>query len=76
MIPVKNDGRVALITGGMGGLGSGSLGSALKPDNPLLRADIAAFDVDALAFAAMSERKRKQISAKGGRASHGGGGNR
>jgi len=24
-------------------------------------------------FAAMSERKRKQISAKGGRASHGGG---
>src|SRR6187200_1073499 len=42
--------------GGMGGLGSGSLGSALKPDDPLLRADIAAFDVDALAFAAMSER--------------------
>ena len=42
--------------GGMGGLGGGSLGSALKPDNPLLRADIAAFDVDALAFAAMSER--------------------
>jgi alkylation response protein AidB-like acyl-CoA dehydrogenase len=42
--------------GGMGGLGSGSLGAALKPDNPLLRADIAAFDVDALSFAAMSER--------------------
>src|ERR1044072_4450615 len=42
--------------GGMGGLGSGSLGSALKPDNALLRADIATFDVDALAFAAMSER--------------------
>ena len=42
--------------GGMGGLGSGSLGEALKPDDPLLRADIAAFDVDALAFAAMSER--------------------
>jgi len=42
--------------GGMGGLGSGALGSALKPDDPLLRADIAAFDVDALAFAAMSER--------------------
>ena len=42
--------------GGMGGLGSGSLGAALKPDNPLLRADIAAFDVDAFAFAAMSER--------------------
>jgi len=42
--------------GGMGGLGSGSLGTALKPDNPLVRADIAEFDVDALAFAAMSER--------------------
>ena len=36
--------------------GSGSLGAALKPDDPLLRADIAEFDVDALAFAAMSER--------------------
>ena len=42
--------------GGMGGLGSGSLGAALEPDDPLLRADIAAFDVDAFAFAAMSER--------------------
>ena len=42
--------------GGMGGLGAGSLGAALKPDDPLLRADFAAFDVDALAFAAMSER--------------------
>ncbi len=42
--------------GGMGGLGSGSLGTALKPDDPLLRADLAAFDVDVLAFAAMSER--------------------
>ena len=42
--------------GGMGGLGDGSLGAALKPDNPLLRADLAAFDVDAFAFAAMSER--------------------
>ena len=42
--------------GGMGGLGVGSLGAALKPDNPLLRADLAAFDVDALAYAAMSER--------------------
>jgi alkylation response protein AidB-like acyl-CoA dehydrogenase len=42
--------------GGMGGLGAGSLGAALQPDNALLRADIAAFDVDALAFAAMSER--------------------
>ncbi len=42
--------------GGMGGLGGGSLGAALKPENSLLRADLAAFDVDALAFAAMSER--------------------
>jgi len=39
------------------GLGmSGSLGAAVKPADPLLRAEIAAFDVDALAFAAMSER--------------------
>jgi len=39
------------------GLGSGgSLGAATKPKDPLLRAAIAAFDVDALAFAAMSER--------------------
>jgi alkylation response protein AidB-like acyl-CoA dehydrogenase len=42
------------------GLGSGASGVALgpivKPTDPLLRADIAAFDVDALAFAAMSER--------------------
>ena len=41
---------------GMGlGLG-GSLGAATKPQDPLLRAEIAAFDVDALAFAAMSDR--------------------
>jgi alkylation response protein AidB-like acyl-CoA dehydrogenase len=41
---------------GMGlGMG-GSLGAATKPQDPLLRAEIAAFDVDALAFAAMSER--------------------
>jgi alkylation response protein AidB-like acyl-CoA dehydrogenase len=40
---------------GLGG-GSGSLGAALKPEEPLLRAEIAEFDVDALAFAAMSER--------------------
>ena len=43
---------------GLGG-GSGSsatLGSAMKPQDPLLRAGIAALDVDALAFAAMSER--------------------
>jgi alkylation response protein AidB-like acyl-CoA dehydrogenase len=49
--------------GGMGGLGAGSLGAALKPDTPLLRADIAAFDVDALAFAAMSERFIDQLKA-------------
>ena len=40
---------------GLGGTG-GTLGAALKPDDPFLRAEIAAFDVDALAFAAMSER--------------------
>ena len=41
---------------GMGlGMG-GSLGAAVKPADPMLRAEIAAFDVDALAFAAMSER--------------------
>ena len=41
---------------GMGlGMG-GSLGAATRPADPLLRAEIAAFDVDALAFAAMSER--------------------
>jgi alkylation response protein AidB-like acyl-CoA dehydrogenase len=41
---------------GMGlGMG-GSLGAATRPGDPLLRAEIAAFDVDALAFAAMSER--------------------
>ena len=42
------------------GLGTGgasvTLGAAVKPADPLLRAEIAAFDVDALAFAAMSER--------------------
>jgi alkylation response protein AidB-like acyl-CoA dehydrogenase len=41
---------------GMGLGGSASLGAAVKPKDPLLRAEIAAFDVDALAFAAMSER--------------------
>jgi alkylation response protein AidB-like acyl-CoA dehydrogenase len=41
---------------GMGlGMG-GSLGASTKPTDPILRAEIAAFDVDALAFAAMSER--------------------
>ncbi len=42
------------------GLGNGgksvTLGPVMKPADPLLRAEIAAFDVDALAFAAMSER--------------------
>jgi alkylation response protein AidB-like acyl-CoA dehydrogenase len=41
---------------GMGLGGGGSLGAVVKPQDPLLRAEIAAFDVDALAFAAMSER--------------------
>jgi alkylation response protein AidB-like acyl-CoA dehydrogenase len=41
---------------GMGLGGSGSLGAAVKPKDALLRAEIAAFDVDSLAFAAMSER--------------------
>jgi acyl-CoA dehydrogenase len=43
---------------GLGGIGgtSISLGAAVRPSDPLLRAEIAAFDVDALAFAAMSER--------------------
>jgi acyl-CoA dehydrogenase len=42
---------------GLGASGSNvTLGSAVKPGDPLLRAEIAAFDVDALAFAAMSER--------------------
>ncbi|HXH51855.1 MAG TPA: acyl-CoA dehydrogenase family protein [Sphingomicrobium sp.] len=40
---------------GLGGSG-GALGAALKSDDPLLRAEIAAFDVDSLAFQAMSER--------------------
>ena len=41
---------------GMGLGGGGSLGAAVKPADPLLRAEVAAFDVDALAFQAMSER--------------------
>src|SRR3954452_23313413 len=41
---------------GMGLAGGGSLRAAVKPADPLLRAEIAAFDVDASAFAAMSER--------------------
>ena len=42
---------------GLGTSGSSvTLGPVVKPVDPLLRAEIAAFDVDALAFAAMSER--------------------
>jgi alkylation response protein AidB-like acyl-CoA dehydrogenase len=41
---------------GMGLGGGGSLGAATRPADPMLRAEIAAFDVDALAFQAMSER--------------------
>ena len=41
---------------GMGLGGGGSLGATVKPEDPLLRAEIAAFDVDSLAFQAMSER--------------------
>jgi alkylation response protein AidB-like acyl-CoA dehydrogenase len=41
---------------GMGLGGGGSLGAAMRPDNALLRGEIAAYDVDALAFQAMSER--------------------
>ena len=55
---------------GMGlgsGVGTGAsgvmLGPISKPDDPLLRAEIAAFDVDALAFAAMSERFIDQLKA-------------
>jgi alkylation response protein AidB-like acyl-CoA dehydrogenase len=40
---------------GLGGSG-GTLGAALKPEDPLLRAEVAAFDVDSIAFAVMSER--------------------
>jgi alkylation response protein AidB-like acyl-CoA dehydrogenase len=40
----------------MGLGGGGSLGATVRPEDPLLRADIAAFDVDAVAFQAMSER--------------------
>jgi alkylation response protein AidB-like acyl-CoA dehydrogenase len=49
---------------GMGLGGGGSLGKQVGPiDDPLLRAEIAAFDVDALAFAAMSERFLDQLKA-------------
>jgi alkylation response protein AidB-like acyl-CoA dehydrogenase len=49
---------------GMGLGGGGSLGKAIGPvDDPLLRAEIAAFDVDSLAFSAMSERFLDQLKA-------------
>jgi acyl-CoA dehydrogenase len=41
---------------GLGGGTGGTLGATLKPHDPLVRAELAAFDVDALAFGAMSER--------------------
>jgi len=49
---------------GMGLGGSGSLGATVGPiGDPLLRAEIADFDVDALAFSAMSERFIDQLKA-------------
>ncbi|MEO7240531.1 MAG: acyl-CoA dehydrogenase family protein, partial [Sphingomicrobium sp.] len=49
---------------GMGLGGGGSLGAQVAPiADPLLRAEIAAFDVDALAFAAMSEHFLDQLKA-------------
>jgi alkylation response protein AidB-like acyl-CoA dehydrogenase len=55
---------------GMGlgsGIGTGAsgvmLGPVVQPEDPLTRAEIAAFDVDALAFAAMSERFIDQLKA-------------
>jgi alkylation response protein AidB-like acyl-CoA dehydrogenase len=49
---------------GLGGGGSALLGKQLGPiDDPFLRADVAAFDVDALAFTAMSEHFLDQLKA-------------
>ena len=49
---------------GMGLGGAESLGAQLAPvEDPLLRAEIAAFDVDSLAFSAMSERFLDQLKA-------------
>jgi alkylation response protein AidB-like acyl-CoA dehydrogenase len=50
---------------GLGGNGE-SLGAALRErlaDDPLLRADVARFDVDAMAFRAMSERFLDELKA-------------
>ncbi len=48
--------------GGTGDALGTALGAALE-DDPLLRADVARFDVDALAFAAMSECFRDELKA-------------
>jgi alkylation response protein AidB-like acyl-CoA dehydrogenase len=51
---------------GLGGGAGGALGEALKDAfsvDPLLRADVARFDVDALAFRAMSERFMDELKA-------------
>ena len=49
---------------GLGGGGHASLGAGLgEIDDPVLRAEVAAFDVDALAFAAMSEHFVDQLKA-------------
>lgn len=50
---------------GLGGSGE-SLGAALKErlaDDPILRADVARFDIDAIAFRAMSERFIDELKA-------------
>ena len=51
---------------GLGGGSAASLGEALREavaGDPLLRADVARFDVDALAFRAMSERFMDELKA-------------
>jgi alkylation response protein AidB-like acyl-CoA dehydrogenase len=51
---------------GLGGSGGGSLGEAFREvlaEDPLLRADVARFDVDSLAFRAMSERFIDELKA-------------
>src|SRR3954469_21431610 len=51
---------------GLGGSGSQSLGEAFADvlaDDPVLRAEVAKFDVDALAFRAMSERFLDELKA-------------
>jgi alkylation response protein AidB-like acyl-CoA dehydrogenase len=51
---------------GLGGSGGDSLGAALADriaDDPLLRAEVARFDVDSIAFRAMSERFIDELKA-------------